>query len=210
MDLPNLEVNLMFPAGFIHDLLHLLADSGVSQVDVLQFSGFGRVNALSQGLETGAAPEVVGRQDDGLEVGDDLRQDGQTFVRQFTHSQVDCLQDAALELVVTFDQHLCALLPEVAVVEVDLLQQESELGNLLEGLVRQAGVGDVELLKNDSSLNFPHLTGENLQFYGSHLVALENDVFSFEYDGYQLVESVLTQLAAAHVQLLQLLRPPMD
>ena len=58
MDLPNLEVNLMFPAGFIHDLLHLLADSGVSQVDVLQFSWFGRVDALSQGLETGAAPEA--------------------------------------------------------------------------------------------------------------------------------------------------------
>ena len=143
-------------------------------------------------------------------MGDDLGQDGKTAISKLAHPQVDCLEDPAVKLVVTFHQHLRPLLAKVAVVEVDLLQQESQLGYLLEGLVCQTGVGDVELLENNSSLGFSHLTGENLQFYGSHLVALENDMFSFEYDGYQLIESVLTQLAAAHVQLLQLLRPPMD
>ena len=58
--LPNFEVNLMFSAGLIDDLLHLLPDPGVSQVNVLQLARFGRVYALSEGLEPGAAPEVVG------------------------------------------------------------------------------------------------------------------------------------------------------
>ena len=83
--------------------------------------------------------------------------------------------------------------------QVNLLQQEGQLGYLLQGLVRQVGVGDVELLENNPSLGFSHLTGENLQFYGSHLVALQDDMLSFQDDWNQFIESILTQLAAAHI-----------
>ena len=50
----------MFPTGLVYDLLHLLPDPRVPQVNVLQLAGFGRVDTLSEGLQTGAAPEVIG------------------------------------------------------------------------------------------------------------------------------------------------------
>jgi hypothetical protein len=41
-------------------------------------------------------------------------------------------------------------------------------------------------------------------------IALENDVLSLEDDGYELEEAVLAELAAAHVQLLHVLRSSVD
>ena len=41
-------------------------------------------------------------------------------------------------------------------------------------------------------------------------VTLEDDVLSLEDDGNELEESVLAQLAPAHVQLFQVLGPPVD
>jgi hypothetical protein len=41
-------------------------------------------------------------------------------------------------------------------------------------------------------------------------IALEDDVLSLEDDGYELEEAVLAELAAAHVQLLHVLRSSVD
>ena len=58
--LPDFEINLMFPTGFINNLLHLLANPGVPQVDVFQFPRSRGVDALRQSFQAGAASEVVG------------------------------------------------------------------------------------------------------------------------------------------------------